>query len=98
MIALVLFSALAFGVGFGLSWVRARRRMQSRVEAKLQAEMQKRMAEEVLRRLREGDIDQHVADAVRSQVTSSLREQGHLPQSGSAGEEPGSDARSGRSG
>lgn len=67
-VLLVLLSAACFGVGFGLSWVRARRRVQARMEARLREEMEKRLAEAVLQRLEEGELAERVDAAMREEL------------------------------
>lgn len=68
VIMLVLLSAVFFGAGFGLSWVRARRRVRARVEARLRDEVHKRAAEEVLRRLEEGELASRIDAAMREEL------------------------------
>ena len=67
-VLLVLLSAVFFGVGFGLSWVRARRRVQARMEARLREEMERCIAEEVLQHLQDGELAERVDAAMREEV------------------------------
>lgn len=67
-VLLVLLSAVFFGAGFGLSWVRARRRVQARMEARLREEMERRIAEEVLQRLQDGELAERVDAAMREEM------------------------------
>lgn len=67
-VLLVLLSAVFFGAGFGLSWVRARRRVQARMEARLREEMERRIAEEVLQRLKDGGLAERVDAAMREEM------------------------------
>lgn len=68
---LLLLSAAFFGVGFGLSMIRARRRVRAQLQQRLQEEAHKRMAEEVLRRLREGELEQRIDAALRDELADS---------------------------
>lgn len=71
---LFLASMLCFAVGFGVAWVRARRRVQARIHDRLRQEMEQRMAEEVLRRLRDGKL--------HDDIEQTLKEQGYNADSG----------------
>ena len=67
-VVLVLLSALFFGLGFGVSWVRARRRLRARMTARLQEEMERRIAQEVLQRLHDGKLAERVDAAMREEA------------------------------
>jgi len=68
---LFLASMLCFAMGFGIAWIRARRRIQAKIHDRLRQEMEQRMAEEVLRRLRDGKLHED--------IEQTLQEQGYAP-------------------
>ncbi|MCR9092087.1 MAG: hypothetical protein NXI11_12085, partial [Proteobacteria bacterium] len=70
-------SMLCFAIGFGVAWVRARRRVQARIHDRLRQEMEQRMAEEVLRRLREDSrLHDDIEETLRAQGYVADQEQG----------------------
>lgn len=66
-VVLIIITAVCFGVGFGLSWMQARKRVIKRYEEAVQKELQRRVAEEVLKRVAQGpelgDTIRRAADA-----------------------------------
>lgn len=68
--AVLLLSAVFFAAGFGVSWVRARRRVQARMEARLRGQMERRIAEAVLQRLRDGELAERVDAAMREELAA----------------------------
>lgn len=66
MIWLVLVStALAFGVGFALSWRRMRRQLQLRIDQQVEAEIRRQIQQRVLDELSQGRMQKPVARAAR---------------------------------
>lgn len=60
---LLLATALAFGLGFALSWIRMKRHLQQKMDHAVEAEIRKQIQQRVLDELSNGRMDRYVKDA-----------------------------------
>jgi len=51
----VVLTAAGFAAGFGIAWIRLKRRLQARMNEAVMAEVKRRIEEKVLEELRHGD-------------------------------------------
>ncbi len=63
----VLATAVAFGLGFALSWIRMRRRIQARMNQQVEVEIRRQIQQRVMHELSGGRMRKHVPDTVSQQ-------------------------------
>lgn len=62
----ILATAVAFGLGFALSWIRLRRRLQARINEQVELEIRRQINARVADELSQGPMRDHIERAAKA--------------------------------